>query len=92
MQTCYCSVLAMRSQPPGNLRQPKASHDPTPKPAHEVIVFFMGRVVSYTHGNGATDGAKVIKNDRNSKYDIQFQQDGTSVVRLSLPRAKLQIA
>ena len=52
----------------------------------------MGRSVQYTRGNGATVGAKVLKNHGNDKYDIQFQQDSNSVVRLSVPRAKLQIA
>ena len=46
----------------------------------------------YTLGNGATVQAKVMKNHGNGKYDIQFQQDGNDVVRLSVPSAKLQIA
>ena len=48
--------------------------------------------VLYTRGTGVTIEAKVMKNHGNGKYDIQFQQDGNSVVRLSVPRAKLQIA
>ena len=46
----------------------------------------------YTLGNGAAVQAKVMKNHGNGKYDIQFQQDGNDVVRLSVPSAKLQIA
>ena len=52
----------------------------------------MGRTVLYTRGTGVTIEAKVMKNHGNGKYDIQFQQNGTSVVRRSVPRAKLQIA
>ena len=40
----------------------------------------------------AAIGAKVPKNHGNGKCDIQFQPDGNSVVRLSVPRARLQIA
>ena len=50
------------------------------------------KIAKKNTGTGLTIEAKVMKNHGNGKYDIQFQQDGNSVVRLSVPRAKLQIA
>ena len=70
-------------------KQLKAAHaKPAPKPAG----FFCGEECLYTCGNEATVGAKVVKNHGNGKYGIQFQQDGNCLVRLSVARAKQQIA
>ena len=66
-------------------KQRKANSAPNPAP--KAVGFFVGRSVLYTRDNGATVRAKVVKNHRNGKYDIQFQQDGHDVVRLFVPVA-----
>ena len=85
----HANLLLQRARKPSDAqpvpKQPKA--EPAPKPAPKAMGFFMGR-----RGNGATVQAKVVKNHGNGKHDIQFQHDGTDVVRLSVPRAKLRIA
>ena len=86
----HANLLLQRARKPSDAKQPKASS--APKPAPKAVGFFVGRSVLYTRGNGATVRAKVVKNHGNGKYDIHFQQDGNDVVRLSVPRAKLQIA
>ena len=90
----HANLLLQRARKPCDAqlapKQPKATS--APKPAPKAMRFFVGWSVLHTHGNGATVRAKVVKNHGNGRYDIQFQQDGNDVVRLSVPTAKLRIA
>ena len=92
----HVNLLLQRARKPSDTQPapklPKSTHASAPKRAPKPAGFFVGRSVLYTRGNGATVGAKVVKNHGNGKYNIQFQQDGNCVVRLSVPSTKLQIA
>ena len=72
-------------------KHPKSTRAPAPKLAPKLAGFFVGRSVLYTSGNGATVGTKVVKNHGNAIMIFNSKRR-LIMVRLSMPRAKLQIA